>query len=972
MKISRPVFFLVFVVAYFPLSHSTSTAYEMLEDGIILKINKQNDTDPQLIKVQVYAENIIRIIAAPGNSFSERQSLMLDEEAQKLLDKKDFSGASLPPNNDFIPKVIKVEWNLKEYEKHLEISTSKITVKINSESGAIAFYDSNGELLLKEKAQGGKIITSAEVMGEQTFNIQQVFNSPNDEAFYGLGGHQNGVINYKRHDVDLWQYNIVDIIPFLVSSKNYGILWDNNSRTKFGDIRHYQSLSDLKLYGKDNQPGGLTAEYFRDTLFRSVFTIQKEERIEHEYLDLNDEYPEGFKENVKAVRWSGHIESSETGEHKFRLFSSGYTKMWINNELVVDSWRQNWLPWTHLIRLNMEAGKSYPVEIEWIHSGGYIGLKYLTPEEDFYKTSLSLYSEVADQIDYYFIKGNNLDEVIKGYRKITGKATMMPKWAMGFWQCRERYRTQEELISVVEEFRKRKIPLDNIVQDWFYWEEDKWGSHDFDKKRFPDPEGMIRTLHNDLNTQIMISVWPKFYVGTRHYDEFKRNGWLYMRNVEKGQRDWVGPGYVSTFYDPYSEGARELYWNQINKKLFSLGIDAWWLDCTEPDIQSNLSFDEWRLRIGLTALGTSARYLNTYSLVNSKGVYEGQRKIKPDQRVFILTRSSFAGQQRYAAATWSGDVASRWEDLKNQIPAGLNFSLSGIPFWTTDIGGFAVESRYENPNKNDLEEWCELNTRWFQLGTFCPLFRSHGQFPYREMFNIAPDDHPAYQTMLAYDKLRYRLMPYIYSLTGMVTHNDYTIMRALVMDFNNDENVLNIGDQFMFGPSLLVNPVTEYKARSRKVYLPSGTNWYEFKTGKFYEGGKTINADAPYEEIPLFVKGGSIIPCGPEIQYTDEKPADPIRLLIYAGKDAYFELYEDENINYNYEKGKFSVIPFSYSEKENILTIGERQGEFDGMLMERTFEIIWINKNNIRGIDFESKPDLVVIYNGSEQKINAE
>ena len=334
-----------------------------------------------------------------------------------------------------------------------------------------------------------------------------------------------------------------------------------------------------------------------------------------------------------------------------------------------------------------------------------------------------------------------------------------------------------------------------------------------------------------------------------------------------------------------------------------------------------------------------------------------------------MTRSAYAGQQRYAAATWSGDVAARWYDLKAQVTAGLNFSLSGIPYWTTDIGGFAVEARYEHPNDSDLAEWRELMTRWFQFGTFCPLLRVHGQFPYREMFYVAPENHPAYQSMLVYDKLRYRLMPYIYSLTGMVTQNGYTIMRGLVMDFGNDKSVLNIGDQFMFGPALLINPVTEYKARTRTVYLPSGTHWYEFRTGRKFKGGQTIEADAPYTDIPIFIKEGSIIPCGPDIEYTGEKPADPIRLFIYTGGDGSFTMYEDEGVNYNYEKGKFSAIPLSYNEKEHLLTIGKREGEFPGMLEKRTFEIVWIGEGRPSDLQFESKPDLSVTYDGNELSV---
>jgi alpha-D-xyloside xylohydrolase len=920
--------------------------FQKQADGIVLPVIKQYKSGPQLLKVQVCSEKIIRVVATPVDSFSSRPSLMVEKPGWKP-----------------------VNFTVNESGDFIEVATSTTTVKINSKNGAVSFYDNAGHLLLREKSEEGKIITPCVVSGENTFHIQQVFQSPEDEAFYGLGAHQNALMNYKGQDVDLWQYNIVDVIPFLVSNKNYGILWDNKSRTKFGDIRDYEPISSLKLFGVDSTEGGLTAEYFKDTSFQSLFTSRPESRINHEFIDVNDTFPEGFQKNVAAVRWSGEIESSVTGVHKFRLYTCGYTKMWLNGMLLVDSWRQNWLPWTYLPRLAMEAGKRYQIKIEWIHSGGFIGFNYLTPEQTKTANQISLASEVADQIDYYFVRGDNLDEVIQGYRTITGKASMMPKWAMGLWQCRERYKTQEELISVVKEFRKRQIPLDNIVQDWFYWKEDQWGSHEFDAGRFPDPEKMVNELHKDLNTHIMISVWPKFYLGTDHYNEFREKGWLYMRNIEKGQKDWVGPGYVSTFYDPYSTGARKLYWKQINKKLFSKGFDAWWLDSTEPDIQSNLSRDETILRMGPTAMGSSARYLNTFSLVNCQAVYEGQRETNPDQRVFILTRSAFAGQQRYAAATWSGDVAARWYDLKAQISAGLNFSLSGIPYWTTDIGGFAVEPRFENPNSSDLEEWRELNTRWFQFGTFCPLFRVHGQYPYREMFNVAPDDHPAYQTMLAYDRLRYRLMPYIYSLTGMVTQQDYTIMRALVMDFGKDKNVLNIGDQFMFGPALLINPVTEYKARTRKVYLPSGNDWYDIKSGKHFEGGQSIQAEAPYSDIPIFVRVGSILPCGPEIQYAEEKPADPLRLFVYTGSDGSLTLYEDENTNYNYEKGKFSIIPLHYNDHERSLTIGKRQGEFSGMLQTRTFEIVWVTKEKSSGLDFQSKPDKHIVYDGSEQTI---
>jgi alpha-D-xyloside xylohydrolase len=945
MKIKKSQ--VLFFSMIFLIIGGLKSEYKKLSDGVMIKLRSEKPTDPGLIKIQVCSDNIIHVTATQDKKISDRSSLMVDRTIWEP-----------------------VLWSLKEDSNEIVLSTSKVTAKIHREKGTIAFYNANGELILEEKPQDSKIITSAKVMGEKTHHIQQIFNSAESEAFYGLGQHQNNIMNYKGQDVDLWQYNIVVAVPFLVSSKNYGILWDNNSRTKFGDIRDFESLSSLKLFDKEGKEGGLTAEYFSEPDFKSLIVSRIEPEIEYEFIDVHDTFPENFNTNTGSIRWSGEIESKESGVYKFRLYSSSYTKMWLNGELVVNAWRQNWLPWTYLLRLPMEAGKRYSIKIEWIPNGGFTGLKYLGPEKELYKNSLSIYSEVADQIDYYFIYGENLDEVIHGYREITGKAPMMPKWAMGLWQCRQRYQTQEELLSVVKEFRKRKIPLDNIVQDWFYWEEDKWGSHEFDSTRYPNPEGMVKELHDDLKTHIMISVWPKFYVGTEHYNQFKEKGWLYMRNVEKGQKDWVGPGYVSTFYDPYSKGARDLYWEQINEHLFSKGFDAWWLDCTEPDIQSNLSLAETLLRMHPTAIGTAARCRNTYSLMNARGVYESQRETKPDQRVFILTRSAFPGQQRYSAATWSGDVAARWYDLEAQIPAGLNFCLSGIPYWTTDVGGFAVEPRYMDAKGEDLAEWRELMTRWFQFAAFCPLFRVHGEYPYREMFYVAPENHPAYQSMLYYDKLRYRLMPYIYSLTGMVTHRDYTIMRALVMDFGNDPQVLNIGNQYMFGPALLINPVTEYKARTRQVYLPKGTGWYELKSSKYFTGGQTILASAPYTDIPIFVKEGSIIPFGPEVQYSTEKPVEPLILYIYTGNDAYFELYEDENVNYNYEKGLLSIIPFKYDEKTRVLTIGKRQGGFPGMLKERTIHVIWVYKGRNVKLDFNIKGDEILNYDGSEKSVN--
>ncbi len=938
------------------LAIAYGAGYETIPAGIVVRPSEPAAHAPKQVRLQVYGDSILRVSATEGDAFSERPSLL--------------TVASADPS---------VPFSVREDGDSVVLSTSNLTARISEQTGELEFRDADGNRLLKEIPDGGKTLEPATVMGEAAYHVRQIFESPANEAFYGLGQHQNGLMNLKGHDVELKQYNLVASVPFIVSSRNYGILWDNTSRTRFGDPRDFQPLStSVKLYDADGNAGGLTAEYFADNKFTVPFTTRVESDLNYESLQDLDKYPEGFASGPACVRWSGGIQSDAAGLHTLRLYSSSYVKLWVDETLVVDSWRQDWCPWERLVRLPMEAGKRYSIKLEWIPSNGrngmkdrgYIGLNHRGPWNGTDDT-LSLWSEVGEAIDYYFIQGDNADAIISGYRSLTGKAPMMPMWAMGLWQCRERYKTQEDLLDTVRGFRERGIPLDNIVQDWNYWPEDQWGSHDFEKARFPDPAGMVKELHDKLHAHIMISVWPKFYVGTEHYRQFAEHGWLYMRNVEKQERDWIGKGYVSTFYDPYSDGARKLFWTQIKDKLFSKGFDAWWLDATEPDIHSNLSQEEYMQRIGPTALGSAARYRNSFSLMNARGIYEGQRKTDPDRRVFILTRSAYAGQQRYAAATWSGDVASRWDNLQEQIPAGLNFCLSGIPYWTTDIGGFAVEPRFEmKVSPDNLEEWRELQTRWFQYGTFCPLFRVHGQFPYREMFNIAPEDHPAYQAMLAYDRLRYRLMPYIYSLSGMVTQDGYTIMRSLAMDFIDDPAVRDIGDQFMFGPALMVSPVTEYKARRRDVYLPRGTDWYELKTARFYTGGQTVEADAPYSDIPIFVRAGSIIPLGPVIQYTREKAADPIRLMVYTGRDGGFTLYEDEGVNYNYEKGAFSRIPFTYDDQAKTLTIGARTGSFPGMLEKRTFEIVWITPEREAVPELDGKPDRSVVYDGIEVAVS--
>ena len=923
-------------------------SYTKLVDGIVVMVKKQGLNAPRLVKLQCITERIMHVTASPIDSFVTDKSLM-------IIDKKREP----------------VKWEVSESDNTITLSTALIQARILSTTGEISFTDKNGNPILTETAGGGKILTGNIIDGEQSYQLSQSFRATPGEAFYGLGQHQNGIMNYRNTQVDLTNYNSVIAIPFLVSSKNYGILWENYSITKAVDSREFDPLSTLKLFSANGDQGWLTTTYSSITDPGKIVRTRAESQIEYNDIPSLKNLPEGVLLKDVTVKWEGAVESGFTGMHQFLLKSAGYAKLWIGGKLVADRWRQSWNTGTTLVNVFFTKGERQTFKIEWQPDGSesYLSCKWLTPLQGDRKNDIGFHSEAGNNVDYYFVYGNNADEVIGGYRELTGKATMLPKWALGFWQSRERYKTQEEILSTVSEFRKRKIPIDNIVEDWSYWEQDKWGSQDFDKSRFPDAEGMIKTLHDKYHTQFMISVWPKFYEGISTYKSFMDSGWLYKRNIANQERDWIGKGYTSTFYDAFNASARKGFWNLINTKLYSKGVDAWWLDATEPDIHSNLPVENRKQLMGPTALGSSTKYFNAYALQNAKGVYEGQRATNPSKRVFILTRSAYAGLQRYAAATWSGDIGARWEDFKNQIPAGLNFSMSGLPFWTTDIGGFSVEKRYEDATGKLLEEWREQMTRWYQFGAFCPLFRVHGQFPYREIYNTAPEDHDAYKSMLYYDQLRYRLMPYIYSLAGDTYHHNYTIMRALVMDFGYDTLVKNIADQYMFGPAILVNPVTDYMARNRRVYLPAGTGWYNFYDGRFTNGGQTITADAPLQKMPLFVKEGSIVPNGPDMQYTAEKPADPINLYVYTGKDASFTLYEDENTNYNYEAGNYATIDFNYTEATKTLVIADRKGSFNGMLQKRTFNIIWVNKNKPVANDPGVKSDATLKYSGKKLAI---
>jgi alpha-D-xyloside xylohydrolase len=560
---------------------------------------------------------------------------------------------------------------------------------------------------------------------------------------------------------------------------------------------------------------------------------------------------------------------------------------------------------------------------------------------------LYISSEVADVIDYYFLYGPDFDKIVASYRDLTGQVPMFGKWAYGFWQCKNRYKSQEEILGVARKYRELHIPVDNIVQDWFWW--NRKGEFVFNKN-YPDPKAMIDQLHSE-NFHLMISIWPFFEPGSTNYDYMESKGWF----VDKFK--FAKPPYHSNamaVYDATSPEARKYYWDLVNKGLFSIGADAWWMDTTEPETEGQ---EENILLNHKLAAGSGNRYVNAYPLLDTQAVYQGQRSASDKKRVYILSRSAFAGSQRNGVTAWSGDINSDWLSYRRQIPAGLNFAVSGIPYWTTDIGGFVFG------NTND-PAFRELFVRWFQFATFNPILRVHGtRHPdENELWSYGPD---AQTILVNFDRLRYRMLPYIYSLAWKTTSEAYTPMRPLVMDFRNDERAQNIGDQFMFGPAFLVSPVTEPAATMRQLYLPDA-KWYDFWTGSMVEGGRMTNAIAPLERLPLYVRAGSILPLGPDEEWSTEKPADPIEIRIYRGADGDFSLYEDENDNYNYEKGTYATIPLHWDDTTHALTIGDRKGQFPGMLENRTFHVVFARPNHGVGVNPADEIDKIVQYSGKQ------
>jgi len=727
------------------------------------------------LKVQVCSDSVIRVLYSPTATFPKR--------ADYVVIKENWPTA---------------RWTMQSTDDVVTLTTSLLKITVTRKDGAISYAEVNGGSLVQESSRS---LTPEKVNGEDTYRAESMVSIyGSHEALYGLGQHQAGVWNYRGESVDISQENSNISVPLMLSSKGYGIFWNNTSRSRF------------------------------------------------------------------------------------------------NNR--------------------------------------FANILYIS-------------SEVADVVDYYFLYGPDFDKIIAGYRDLTGQAPMLGKWAYGFWQCKNRYKSQDEILGVARKYRELHIPVDNIVQDWFWW--NRKGEFVFNKN-YPDPKAMVDELHRE-NFHLMISIWPFFEPGSANYDYMQSKGWF----VDKFK--YAKPPYhtdAMAVYDATSPEARKFYWDEVNKGLFSIGLDAWWMDTTEPETEGQ---EENILLNHKLAAGSGNRYVNAFPLLDTQAVYQGQRSASEKKRVFILSRSAFAGSQRNGVTAWSGDINSDWLSYRRQVPAGLNFALSGIPYWTTDIGGFVFGDTTDPAFR-------ELFIRWFQYGTFNPILRVHGtrRPDENELWSYGPD---AQTILVNFDRLRYRMLPYIYSLAWKTTSEAYTTMRPLVMDFRTDARAQDTGDQFMFGPAFLVSPVTYPEATTRQLYLP-GAKWYDFWTGSVVDGGRTINAIAPLDRLPLYVRAGSILPLGPDEEWSTEKAADPIELRIYRGENGDFTLYEDENDNYDYEKGVYATIPLHWDDAGHTLTIGDRKGQFPGMLEGRSFRVVFVGANHGVGVNPTDEADRIVQYSGRQ------
>jgi alpha-D-xyloside xylohydrolase len=844
------------------------------------KLNYKIDSEGVRVSM---AEGILSINPVAENAVRIKYLIGEEEEMPEFVFTEDYQ----------VP-----EFDVSQTRESIRISLEDIHVEVNRKTGKLSYFDAEGKLILSEKA-GSRVFNADSVNGEPCYFTELKFDSPADEAIFGLGQFQDGNYNLKGVSRRLVQVNSQIAIPFIYSSKGYGLLWHQYGLTDFNPTDNFVELEKQEEQEGNNYVAEVTSTAGtqkvaqNQSLYRGKFTVKKEGEYSI-FLDLG-----------------------AMGNRHYVV---------IDGEPVIDQ-SNMWLPPTAGVLVHLKAGE-HDVQLV-CKSDNNPTLSWKLKDN-----TTTFRSPHAKKLDYVVFAGS-ADEAIASYRNLTGNAPMLPKWAYGFWQCRERYFSSKHLIETVKEFRKRQIPMDVIVQDWQYWGSKGWGVPQFDEANYPNPSGFIKEIH-DLNAHFCISIWS-------NPDKNSELGKEYVA------RERFIPG--TKWLDYFNPETQKEYWTTLKENMFDHGVDSWWMDAVEPENDA--------LKGEKTHIGIGEFYRLIYPLLVSQSVYEGQREVSSDKRVCILTRSAFSGQQRYGVINWSGDVGSSWDEYRRQIVAGLNFTITGLPNWTTDIGGFFRPGRSQYTD----EKYHETLTRWHQWGAFNPIFRMHGYQSETEPWKYGQTVENNMRKML---ELRYRLLPYIYSGAWQVSSNGSTMMRALVMDFREDVKAVEQAYQYMFGKAFLVAPIIESGVNKWDVYLPEAEAWYNFWTGERFDGGQTINTDAPLDKIPLFVKAGSIVPMGPVVQHSGVNTLGELEIRIYAGDNGKFTLYEDEGNNYNYENGQFTTIEFNWDDNKKELTIGRCKGSYPGMFTDREFDVVLVDAQKGFGIGLAGNVGKAIRYQGDK------
>lgn len=767
-------------------------------------------------------------------------------------------------------------FSVEETTMSLILRTKKVTAIFDKATGGLIYQDKTGTPFLSE-IKGSRKLAPATIQGEPCFLAELAFDSPSQEYLFGLGQFQDGHFNLRNIPRRLIQVNTQIAMPFLYSSRGFGLLWNQYGLTDFNPADSFVVLKKLDSLTGDKKE-------------LEVTTTSGTQKISN-----------------RQSLYTGILDIPHDGEYALMLDMGA---MESRHLLIIDGipcidQSNLWLPPAASTIVPLKAGKN---DVQIVCRSSNVPTLSWKQRND----QTVFRSPHARSIDYTVFLGKAPDEIIAGFRALSGNAPLLPLWAYGFWQCRERYTSGEHLVNTVEEFRKKSLPVDVIVQDWQYWGKHGWGVPQFDSTHYPNPKQFIKRLH-DLHTRFSISVWENIDQKSEVGKEYVQAG-LYIPNSP-----WV---------DIYKPETRQKHWQVLKENLYDLGVDSWWMDATEPENDA--------LAGKKTHWGPGEFYRLTYPLLVSKTVYEGQRKSDPAKRVAILTRSAFPGQQRYGTINWSGDIGWNWDAFRRQIVAGLHFSLTGMPYWTTDIGGFFRPGQGQYTDTN----YHEILTRWFQWGVFNPVFRMHGYQTETEPWKYG---QTVENRMRDYLNLRYRLIPYIYSESWLVTKKGSTLMRPLVMDFPTDSMAIKQKFQYQFGHSLLVAPVVEPGVSRWSVYLPSSTSWYDFWTNQVYQGGQQAIVDASLDKIPVFAKAGTILPLSNPVQFTSIKAFDTLEVRVYRGANGKFDLYLDEGDNYAYEKGAYGLIPFTWDEQQKVLRIGAASGSYRERYRKRIFHVVFID-----------------------------